>query len=101
MKPTSPLTDSSMYLKLLDTYAPLQKLTNAKVKLHPKPWLGNGVMKCVRQKDKIYKLFSRDKDCQLKQRLYKEILKIQKLHKHSHQNFKNLLLPKMFPGTQT
>ena len=42
---------------LLDASAPLKKLTNKEVKLHLKPWLTNGIMTSIRQKDKLYKNF--------------------------------------------
>ena len=40
---------------LLDTYAPIQKLTKAELKLKSKPWLTRGIMTSVKKKKKIYK----------------------------------------------
>ena len=40
---------------LLDTYAPIQKLTKAELKLKSKPWLTRGIMTSVKKKNKIYK----------------------------------------------
>ena len=57
---------------MLDTHAPSKKLTNKEVKIHLKLWLTNGITTSIRQKDKLYKNFSRAKDCQMKQKLHKE-----------------------------
>ena len=37
---------------LLDTNAPLKKLTNKEVKIHLKPWLTNGIMISISLSDK-------------------------------------------------
>ena len=47
----------NMYETLLDTHAPLKKLTNTEVKLHLKSWLTNGIMTFISKKDKLYKNF--------------------------------------------
>ena len=39
---------------LLDTYAPIQKLTKAESKLKSKPWLIRGIMTSIIKKNKIY-----------------------------------------------
>ena len=39
---------------LLDTYAPIQKLTKAELKLKSKPWLTRGIMTSIKKKNKIY-----------------------------------------------
>ena len=57
------MTDSSIYLKLLDTHVPLKMLTNTEVKIHLKTWLTNGIMTSICQKDKLYRKFSIAKDC--------------------------------------
>ena len=66
------MTDSET---VLDAYASPKELTIKEVKLHLKPGLTNGIMTSVRQKDKLYKNFSRVKDCQMKQKLHKEFKK--------------------------
>ena len=62
----------NVFETLLDAHVPLKKLTNKEVKLHLKPWLTNGIITSIRQKDKLHKIFSRAKDCQMKQKLHKE-----------------------------
>ena len=42
---------------VLDTHTSLKKFTDTEVKLYLKPWLTNGIMTSVRQKDKLYKKF--------------------------------------------
>ena len=40
---------------LLDTYAPIQELTKAELKLKSKPWLTREIMNSIKKKNKIYK----------------------------------------------
>ena len=47
---------------LLDTYAPIQKLTKAESKLKSKPWLTRGIMTSIKKKNKIYKKFIKAKN---------------------------------------
>ena len=46
---------------LLDTYAPIQKLTKAESKLKSKPWLTTGIINSIKKKNKIYKKFIKAK----------------------------------------
>ena len=47
---------------LLDTYAPIQKLTKAELKLKSKPWLTRGIMTSIKNKNKISKKFIKVKN---------------------------------------
>ena len=40
---------------LLNTYAPIQKLTKAEFKLKSKPWLTKEIMSSIKKKNVIYK----------------------------------------------
>ena len=57
---------------LLDTYAPIQKLTKAELKLKSKPWLTSGIMTSIKKKNKIYKKFIQAKNSTEKNILYNE-----------------------------
>ena len=57
---------------LLDTYAPLKKLSNSELKLHSKPWITHGIMRSIKIKDKIYKKLLKSKNSQQKEWLYSE-----------------------------
>ena len=56
---------------LLDTYAPIQKLTKAQSKLKSKPWLTRGIMTSIKKKKKIYKKIIKAKISTEKNILYK------------------------------
>ena len=57
---------------LLDTYAPIQKLTKAESKLKSKPWLTRGIMTSIKKKNIIYKKFIKAKNSTEKNILYNE-----------------------------
>ena len=57
---------------LLDTYAPIQKLTKAELKLKSKPWLTRGIMTSIKKKKKIYNKFIQAKNSTEKNILYNE-----------------------------
>ena len=42
---------------LLETYAPIQKLTTAELKLKSKPWLTKGIMTSVKKKKYNIQIF--------------------------------------------
>ena len=65
----------NVFETILDAYAPLKKLTNKEIKLNLNLRLTNGIITSIRQKDKLCKIFSRAKDCQMKQKLHKEFQK--------------------------
>ena len=44
-----------MFETLIDTYAPIQKLTKAELKLKSKSWLSKGIMTSIKKKNAIYK----------------------------------------------
>ena len=54
---------------LLDTYAPIQKLTKAELKLKSKSWLTKGIMTSIKKKNIIYKKVLKAKT-QLKKTFY-------------------------------
>ena len=60
---------------LLDTYAPLKKLSNSELKLHSKPWITHGIMTSIKIKDKIYKKLLKSKNSTKR----KAIQRIQKI----------------------
>ena len=47
---------------LLDTYAPIQKLTKAELKLKSKPWLNRGIMTSIKKENIICKKFIKAKN---------------------------------------
>ena len=55
---------------LLDTYAPLKKLSNSELKLLSKPWITQGIMMSIKIKDKIYKKLLKSKTFEQKERPY-------------------------------
>ena len=57
---------------LLDTYAPIQKLTKAESKLKSKPWLTRGIMTSIKKKNIIYKKFIKAENSTEKNILYNE-----------------------------
>ena len=54
---------------LLYTYAPIQKLAKAELKLKSKPWLTKGMLTSIKKKNKILKNLSKLKT-QLKKTFY-------------------------------
>ena len=87
----------NVFETLIDAHAPLKKLTNKEVKLHLKSWLLNGITTSIRQKDKLYKKFSRAKDYQMKQKFHKEFKK----HRNNINNIIFNINNIIFPGKQT
>ena len=61
-----------IFENLLDTYAPLQKLSNSELKLLSKPWITHGIMTSIKIKDNIYKKLLKSKNSEQKERLYNE-----------------------------
>ena len=57
---------------LLDTYAPIQKLTKAESKLKSKPWRGIYIITSIKMKNKIYKKFIKAKNSTENNILYNE-----------------------------
>ena len=55
---------------LLDTYAPLKKLSNSELKLLSKPWITQGIMMSIKIKDNIYKKLLKSKTFEQKERPY-------------------------------
>ena len=55
---------------LLDTYAPIQKLTKAELKLKSKRWLNRGIMTSIKKKNIIYEKFIKAKNSTEKNILY-------------------------------
>ena len=47
---------------LIDHWAPLKELSNAKQKLQNKPWITKGILKSIKNKNKQYKKMCRNKD---------------------------------------
>ena len=64
---------------LLDTYAPIQKLTKAESKLKSKPWLTRGIMTSIKKKNIIYKKFIKAKNSTEKNILYNEFKRYRNL----------------------
>ena len=65
---------------LLDTYAPIQKLTKAESKLKPRrPWLTRGIMTSIKKKNVIYKKFIKAKNSTEKNILYNEFKRYRNL----------------------
>ena len=46
----------------LDTYALIQKLTNAELRMKSKPWLTKGILTSIKNKNIIYKKFVKAKN---------------------------------------
>ena len=65
----------NIFETLLDTYIPLKKLSISEAKLLSKPWITHGIVKSIRNKDKIYKKFLKINSSQQK----KTIQQIQKI----------------------
>ena len=55
---------------LLDTHAPLKRLSNAELKFLTKPWITNATKTSIRNKDRLYKKILRAKNLQQKEILY-------------------------------
>ena len=49
-----------MFETLVDTYAPIQKLTKAELKLKSKLWLTKGIMTSIKKKNLIYQKIYQD-----------------------------------------
>ena len=76
---------------LLDTYAPIEKLSRKKQKLMLKPWLTKGIMTSVKKKNILYRKFIRARRDQEKTILYNQfktyrntINKLTKITKEKH-----------------
>ena len=55
---------------LLDTHAPLKRLSNVELKYLSKPWITNAIKTSIRNKDWLYKRILRTKNLQQKEILY-------------------------------
>ena len=64
---------------LLDTYAPIQKLTKAESKLKLKPWLTRRIMTSIKKKNKIYKKIIKAKNSAEKNILHNEFKRYRNL----------------------
>ena len=48
--------------KLIDKYAPLRKITRSEFKQTRKPWITNGILTSIKNKDKLYHKYINTKD---------------------------------------
>ena len=76
---------------LLDTYAPIQKLAKAELKLKSKPWLTKGIMNSIKKKNIIYKKSIKAKNSAEKKIFYNEfkhyrnlVAKLSRISKAKH-----------------
>ena len=76
---------------LLDTYAPIQKLTKAELKLKSKSWLTKGIMTSIKNENKRYKKIIKTKNSAEKKMLYNEfkhyrnlVTKLSRISKAKH-----------------
>ena len=58
--------------KLLDEMAPFKKLTKKEISLKNKPWISQGILKSIKERDKIYKNFTTETVKARKDELYKK-----------------------------
>ena len=58
--------------KLLDEMAPLKKLSKKEISLKNKPWISQGILKSMKERDKIYKKFTIETDESRKDEIYKK-----------------------------
>ena len=56
--------------KLLDEMAPVKRLTRRELKTFKKPWITFGLLKSMSERDKIYKLFLKEKNSDEKSKLW-------------------------------
>ena len=78
----------------LDTYAPIQKLSKAELKLKSKRWLTRGTMTSIKNKNKRYKKFIKAKNSAEKKMLYNEfkhyrnlVTKLSRISKAKHYHY--------------
>ncbi len=55
---------------LLDEMAPIRKLTKKETNLLTRPWITNGILKSIRDRDQIHRNYMKEKDEQTKQNLF-------------------------------
>ena len=57
---------------LIDKYAPLKKLTRAEFKQTRKPWITNGILTSIKNKDKLYHRYIKTKDKNVRATIHNE-----------------------------
>ena len=62
-----------MFDLLLDSHAPLKKLSCSKTKFYFKPWITSGIQNSMKVKDRLQKKFLRAKDPVPKEQLHKKV----------------------------
>ena len=67
---TSSLIDSVN--KILDDLAPIKKLTKKERNLLKRPWITEGILTSIRQRDKMNKLWMKEKDVYKKETIHKQ-----------------------------
>ncbi len=85
------------FIKCLDKYAPLKKLSKRKEKMKKKPWINKEILKSIRMRDKFYKKFIKTKnpEWEVKYKSHRNkinhLIRISKRKYYSNyfQNFKN------------
>ena len=65
--------------KLLDTYAPLQRINKYKLKFKSKPWITSGLQKSTSVKNKLLTNFVNKKDPTLKEKIHTKYKKYRNL----------------------
>ena len=78
---------------LINDWAPLKELSNAKQKLQNKPWITKGILKSIKNKNKQYRKMCRTKDLTKRKKIEQEfktyknyLLKITRTSKFKHYN---------------
>ena len=80
------ITFFDIFELLLDTHAPLKKLSCSEVKFYLKPWITPGIRKSMKVKDRLQKKFQRVKDPIQKDALSNEVKQYQNLTRNSKAN---------------
>ena len=58
--------------KLIDKYAPLRKITRSEFKQTRKPWITNGILTSIKNKDKLYHKYINTKDLLVRANIHAE-----------------------------
>ena len=57
---------------LLDEFAPYKKITKKQFRLKSKPWINNEILTKIKQRDKLFHKYCKEKDSNKKVELYNE-----------------------------
>ena len=66
-------------MKIIDSYMPLKKMTKSELKRKRKPWITQGILISIKQRDKLYKKFIKAKDIEIKNNYHSQFKNMRNL----------------------